>query len=150
MSQKKCKCGGLGKCEVCKDTIHHETYFGLWLRDYKTNFKKNVNIQDIDHIIYSYDENWYITLEEKTNNNQEYKRGQREMQSILSQIFTSASNTLIDTMRGKKKLEYRGHYVIVFQYHDPTDSNWVQINGQVYLGMDMLFQLLKEGNLDDF
>lgn len=127
------------------------TAFSDWLRsDEVKNLglgKDFAGASDLDFIWFPYLEGWYITIEEKCFGCKPDK-SQKDTQGILAQHLHLGSERKqrIDTLRGKREIEYRGHYVISFEKTNPNDSDWININGEKKTKHDVI-QLLRYGKI---
>ena len=92
-----------------------------------------IDINDIDFVVFNYKQAWLITIEEKCYG-AEPSRARRDSQSIIAQMLEASSGARYDTMRGRRAIEYRGHYEIVFERTSPRDSQWISINGVRFSG----------------
>lgn len=133
------------QCDKCGNKIQASTPFSLWLRDLpKPLDSKNYDNQDLDYVWFSYRSGWFITIEEKIYSGY-LTSAQSDTQNIVAQMLEASSGKFFRTMRGKRRIEYRGHYIIVFEKTTP-DNGWIKINGQVVAKDDVLY-LLRYGKL---
>ena len=124
----------------------HGTEFGEWLRKehQKDIGSHTFSAQNLDYIWHNYRESWMITIEEKRHGRQP-DAAQKDTHGILTQLLQKASGAIVKTFRGDRGVEYRGHYVIIFENTSPKDGR-LKINGQIKTEQDLL-QLLKTGRI---
>lgn len=129
-STSKCKkCKQDLVCRYC-DTAHTcFTEFSDWIRD--LNDANNYDVENLDYIRFHYREGWLITIEEKRNGRYP-SPAQQDTHHIVSQMLALSSGREVETMRGKRPIEYRGHYIVSFENTNPLDSTWVKINNNQY------------------
>jgi len=137
-------------CQVCGSPATGSTPFSDWLRSAQCPEElssKFFTCQNLDYIWYNYRDNWLITLEEKQFG-KDISSSQFYTHLVIQQLLEigAKSGIPIQTMRGKRKIEYRGHYLIVFSNSTPDDSEWIKINGSLY-NKNGLLHLLKFGFL---
>lgn len=124
------------ECPKCKRGQTHGSQFSKWLRK-QNGFLSSQNFvgHNLDYIWFNYKQNWFITLEEKTNGG-ECTNSQKQVHNLLAQMLQFASGQAFDVSFGNKKeiakVEYKGHYVIQFEKTNPDDSQWIKINGRKY------------------
>jgi hypothetical protein len=125
----------------------HSTEFGLWLRNQRSLDSRLYGFdgENLDYVWFAYRDGWVITIEEKRHGAAQAVP-QRDTHSIINQMLQYASNREYLTMRGKRKIEYRGYYLIQFENTTPDDSQWIKINGHEYTSQELLF-LLRFGQL---
>lgn len=128
------------------------TEFSQWLRVRHQNLigSHTFSAQNLDFIWHNYKENWFITIEEKRYGgmqNHYAQKAQRDTHGVVTQLLEKASGQIINTMRGWRKCEYRGHYEIVFSHTNPTDG-WIWINNQ-HVTEAGLLTLLTTGRLPE-
>jgi hypothetical protein len=108
------------------------TPFSLWIRNLRYPLNSgNYDAQNLDYIWFHYRQGWFITIEEKRFGHQS-RNAQSDTHSIVSQLLTLASGQSVMTMRGKRPIVYRGHYIVSFEQTTPDDSAWVRINQTLY------------------
>ena len=125
----------------------HSTEFGLWLRRQHQQMigSHTYSAQNLDYIWHNYKQNWLITIEEKRYGSR-CTFAQRDTHGIVAQMLEMASGTQCRNERGQLvKVEYRGHYVIVFSNTNPEDGA-IRINNQPATTDDLL-RLLTTGCL---
>jgi len=118
------------------------TPFGEWLR---TRHQGKIgshtfSAQNLDYIWHNYRENWFITIEEKRYGgmrDRSAQRAQRDTHGIVAQLLEGSSGMDVDTLRGHRRAEYRGHYEIVFDRTSPDDGD-MTINGRQANEQDLL------------
>jgi len=64
---------------------------------------------------------------------------------IVAQMLKASSGVPVQTMRGVRPAEYRGHYVIVFENTSPEDG-WVNVNKRRVTEFELL-ELLTTGKI---
>jgi hypothetical protein len=120
------------ECANCGTPINPQTPFSQWLRALPGELSSaHVDCQNLDYVWFHYRKGWYITIEEKRFASQS-AFAQQDTHGILAQQLRIASPIAINTRRGKRPIEYRGHYVIAFEATSPDDSAYVIINGSLY------------------
>ena len=138
-TNKKCNtCNADLACPHCGVPSKSGTPFSNWLRGTQIQ----VSCHDIDFVWHNYRENWFITIEEKQFMARQ-SRSQVETQAIIFQMLRASSGRSCKTLHGWKEIEYRGHYVVVFEKSSPT-------NGKIYIDSievteDDLISLLNTG-----
>lgn len=125
--------------------------FSMWLDNYKNYYDKDINIQDIDYVIWDRYGGWYITIEEKTGGDRgnDRKKSQITVQDFISRALFRGSIKK-ETWPNEYDPEYRGHYTIIFSNTTPDDSDWISINGQMYTDFSDFHYLLRYGSLPQF
>lgn len=108
------------------------TPFSRWIR----NLPKPLNseyfdCQNLDYIWFAYRAAWLVTIEEKRFGARS-TAAQGDTHNIIRQLLNLASGSEVVTLRGKRKIEYRGHFVVSFEQTTPEDSAWVMVNNQRY------------------
>lgn len=130
--------------------IRSASPFSHWLRELPAPLDSaTIDINDIDFVVFNYRQAWLITIEEKCYGATP-SRAQRDTQHVLSQMLCAASGYEYETLRGVRRIEYRGHYEVVFERTSPRDSEWISINGVRYareVGLKALLRLLEVGNI---
>lgn len=128
------------------------TPFGKWINRLNYPYNSiNFDFNDVDYIWFGFKMAWFITLEEKRYGKNPTDT-QKDTFNIISQLLKIASGNVVETMRGRRRIEYRGHYFIVFENTTPEDSQWIKINDIVYQGgksavRDAILYLLWNGKL---
>lgn len=127
-----------------------QTPFSQWIRALPPPLdSRNYDCQNLDYIWFSYRAGWFITLEEKRFGSSS-TAAQRDTHAIIAQLLTAASGAVVETWRGKRRIAYRGHFILRFSQTTPDDSDWVEINGSRYSNpRDVVFRLLSTGVCDD-
>jgi len=124
------------------------TPFSAWLRELGPPLdSRNISNQNLDYVWHNYRESWIITIEEKRFGAW-CNRAQSDTHGIVSQMLSNSSGMQVQTLRGIRPCEYRGHYVIRFSQTTPDDSDTIIINGQP-VDKAALMRLLETGKLDD-
>lgn len=130
------------------------TQFGSWLRElgYPLNSRR-ISVHNLDYIFHNYRENWFITLEEKRKRGR-VEPSQDDTHFIVVQLLEAASGTeVLSSMREDvRHVEYRGHYIVVFENTTPDDSKWIRVtdrmkNEMQIVDTDGLLYLLTTGSL---
>lgn len=122
--------------------------FSNWIRalPYPLN-SRNYDAQNLDYIWFHYQQGWLITIEEKCMGAMP-RRAQQDTHSIVSQLLQLASGSTVHTLRGKRPIIYKGHYLISFENTMPENSEWVRINKRLYHDPERaVIELLTYGNL---
>ncbi len=147
------------QCPNCNTLLRQDTKYSLWLRNLPYPFNGRLcSAQNLDYVWLRFYDNWFITMEEKTNS-KEYNLNNRsdlsQIQShgLLNQMLTFASGNEFDISFGTTKrierVTYNGHYLIIFEKTNPDDSDWIKINGKEHTREDLL-HLLENGYLVSF
>ncbi len=128
------------------------TEFGDWLRNKHQDRigSHRFSAQNLDYIWHDYRANWLITIEEKRYGgmrSQRAQKAQKDTHGIVMQLLWRGSGSVVETMRGSRPVEYRGHYEIIFENTNPDDGGFT-ING-VPGNQDMLLELLTTGRCRD-
>lgn len=146
---EKCRFG-VRFCPNCGSEIYAETPFQKWVRDQPEleSIKQGIDGENIDFAWFKYLDAWLILIEEKRYGVSSSK-AQKDTHSIVNQMLAHASGQEFETMRGKRRIEYRGYFLIQFEKTCPDDSRWIRINGEVHCAGD-LFVLLRYGKLVSF
>jgi hypothetical protein len=133
------------KCPKCGTEVVASTAFSLWLRALPHPFTSaTYDNENLDYIWFAYKAGWLITLEEKTRNGSS-SPAQRDTHGVIAQMLALSSGKEIETMRGRRKIDYRGHYIIQFENTSPDDGE-IKING-VVASVEGLKALLSSGVL---
>lgn len=141
-------------CSGCGKEIFPDTNFSRWLRNLPSPLDGNqCSSQNLDYIWFSFYQNWFITVEEKTNG-KEYSdsasdRSQIQSHGLIRQMLSFASGNTFDISFNSErieKIEYRGHYVIGFDKTCPSDSKSIKINKEEYTVLELIY-LLRTGVL---
>lgn len=137
-------------CANCGTEIEDSTPFSKWLRQFTGDHplaSSNVSAQNLDYIWFHYRPGWFITIEEKRFNATPDK-SQADAHGVVAQMLTFASGMQCDTLRGKRAVYYRGHFVLSFEKTTPDDSQYVTINEVQHLNPKTAVEnLLKTGNV---
>lgn len=116
-------------CPHCGHEFDSTTPFSQWIRSLPPPLHSgNYDYQNLDGIWNSYRDGWFITIEEKRYGAHSDAKSQRDTHNIVRQMFLIASHSLVQTLRGMRPYEYRGHYELSFEKTSPLDSAWVDIN----------------------
>lgn len=142
-----CKCCGEPiTCSNCGSSVSSFTPFSDWLRSLSYPYNSAVfDNQNLDYIWFNYREGWLITIEEKRYGAMPTD-AQADTHNIIAQMLARASGGVYKTWRGWRNIEYRGHYLVVFEKTTPNDSNWIKINRRLCSKNDLL-RLLGSGRL---
>ena len=135
-------------CPHCGNRLSSSSPFSNWLRTLPHPFdSSNYDNENLDYIWFHYRRGWLITIEEKQFGAHS-TRAQSDTHGVIRQLLTYASSSgyEVSTLRGRRKIEYRGHYEISFEQTCPADSSWVSINGNKG-DVTTLMTLLDTGNL---
>ncbi len=129
------------------------TEFSKWLRKLDNPLdSSSIDCNNLDFMWFNYREGWFITIEEKRYGKQQSKN-QRESQSILYLMLKKGSGEtglIVPTMRGKRRIQYRGHYVIIFEQTDPENSQWCKVNNVKHNNVrDVIIDLLTNGKISN-
>ena len=102
------------------------TPFSHWLRALPDPLSSRViSNQNLDYIWHNYRESWLITIEEKRHGGS-VPPAQQDTHYIIEQMLTASSGLRVQTLRGIRPIEYRGHYVIRFENTTPDDGRiWI-------------------------
>lgn len=120
---------------------NHSTEFGIWLRNQpEIDSHEGFDGENLDYVWFQFLEGWLITIEEKRYGFSPSK-AQKDTHGIVKQMLQIASGFPIETMRGIRPIEYRGHYLVQFEKTNPDDSKWIKINGNVHTKTDLLILL---------
>lgn len=124
------------------------TQFGTWLRTQHQELigSNQFSAQNLDYIWHNYRDGWFITIEEKRWRKASDK-AQLDTHGIVAQMLKAASGIPVQTMRGVRPAEYKGHYVIVFENTTPDDG-WVNVNHKRVDKNDIL-KLLMTGKIEN-
>lgn len=143
------KCGEYPvTCQKCGTNATGSTPFSDWLRSEQCPeglSSRFFDCQNLDYIWFNYREGWLITVEEKQFG-KSISANQSDTHQIVQQLLEigAKSGIPVQTLRGERAIEYRGHYLIVFSGTTPDDSEWIKINGKV-CSKDGLLHLLESG-----
>jgi len=143
----KCpECGEDVTCPHCGAEIPRFSPFSDWLRNLSSPLdSSSISNQNLDYIWHNFWESWLITLEEKQFGATP-DVAQRDTHGVVAQLLAigSSSGKKVETIRGERQVEYRGHYVVSFERTMPDDSQWIRVNGNQYES-EAIFELLKKG-----
>ena len=117
-----------------------------WLRQLPYPLdSRNYDNENLDYVFFHYREGWFITMEEKQFGARS-TMAQKDTHGIVAQLLTyaSQSSVKVETLRGKRSIEYRGHYEISFEKTSPNDGG-LAINGQP-ADEEKLIRLLTTGS----
>jgi len=141
-SNKVCAtCGTDLVCPTCGTASPSGTNFSNWIRAQPID----MSVQDLDFIIHDYKKNVIFTLEEKCFGSKSNK-AQLDTHYIIYQMLRKANGMRVKTMRGERRVVYRGHHIVSFEKTSPDDSEWINIDGKRY-DTQRLLNLLRTGGL---
>ncbi len=136
---------------------NHSTEFGLWLRRQKDINSSRYDAQNLDFVWFAYRSGWILLLEEKRYNSKQ-SFSQKDTHNIIHQMLELASGRIFDTVKGRRRISYKGYFLIQFEKTNPDDSSWIKINSESHTKEDLLFLLqygclvnlekLKQANID--
>jgi len=135
-------------CAECGSKTTGSTPFSDWLRELDSPLDSSrFDCQNLDYIWFSYREGWFITMEEKMLG-LHCNRSQKDTHGVVAQLLAIGSKVKerLKTLRGRRKIEYRGHYEITFEKTTPDDSQWVEVNGVRY-HPNAIYTLLGSGRI---
>jgi len=136
------------ECPKCSKKRPHGSPFSSWFRELESPLSsKFFDNENLDYIWFQYRQGWLITIEEKQEGGRS-TQAQTDTHNIIAQMLVLGSKSPVRTMRGVRKVEYRGHYVVSFQNTTPDDSDWIEING-TRAEPKTIFVLLKNGHIDN-
>lgn len=137
------------KCAGCGENTTGSTPFSDWMREECPMDSRYADLQNLDYIWFVYRQGWFITLEEKMFG-KSGSMAQKDTHNIVTQLLVvgSEAKEKIKTLRGDRLIEYRGHYLVIFEQTTPDDSEWIRVNGQV-VTKDGLLLLLRNGRLPE-
>ena len=128
-----------------------DTAFSRWLRSLpKPNNGKTTSNHNLDFIWLKFYDGWFITVEEKIKGknydlNNPSDLSQIQSHSLIEQMLNFASGNKFDISFGSngrnEPVEYKGHFVIIFQNTNPDDSKWIKINGEEHTKGELLYLL---------
>ena len=120
--------------------LEHEgngTPFGAWLRK-QTDLSSApkaaaLSIQDMDYVHYvahQYMLSKIMLIEEKRYGGK-MTEAQRDTMGVVHQMLTAGTKggLLVDTLRGRRKIDYYGFHVLVLSRTTPDDSEWMTWDG---------------------
>jgi hypothetical protein len=148
-------CDADAACPECGQKIPRFSAFSDWLRGLPAPYDSSrVSLHNLDYIWHNYKENWFITIEEKKNGGT-CSPAQHDTHAIVFQLLQIASKALEIThgsvlssmKKDRRRVEYRGHYVIAFENTSPDDSSWIRINKND-TNKEGLLRLLTNGQLE--
>lgn len=142
------ECGAYpGCCKDCGAKTTGSTPFSDWIRSLEAPLDSgHADLQNLDYIWFVYRRGWFITMEEKMFGKNS-SSAQSDTHNVISQLLFLGSQQPVKTMRGTRKIEYRGHYLVSFQNTTPDDSKWIRING-METKPEAVYELLKKGSVD--
>ena len=131
-------------CPECGKPVAASTPFSDWLRGLGGPLTSQfISLHNLDFIWHNYRQNWLITIEEKRNG-ATCSFAQRDTHGIVAQMLKIASGSTVTNARNRRMvIEYRGHYVTVFDKSTPENGG-LSING-VRRTKDDLMRLLSTG-----
>lgn len=146
-------CNEVVHCRKCHNSVLSGTQFGFWLRGCQLTSGAGYAAHNLDYIWHQFRDDWFITIEEKRYGG-ESTESQQDTHSIVVRFLQFASDNIEEIFVGfanrrrRAKVEYRGHYVIVFENTTPDDSSWVKINNKEYNNPEeTILHLLKTGQV---
>ena len=144
-----CKgCNSKLVCPQCQTEHTCTTRFSDWIRVILDD-SKNYDVENLDFIRFHYREGWLITIEEKCYGASP-SMAQKDTHNIISQMLMLSSGEAVNTLRGYRPIEYKGHYIVSFEKTHPANSDWVRINGERYNDVtSAVTKLLKKGTLKE-
>lgn len=128
----KCKeCGELLVCSNCGKSHEDSTEFSDWLRNqrYPLITSLVISCQNLDYIWHNFQSGWFMLIEEKRFCGKASK-AQKDTHNVVDQVFKFANEQklMVDTLRGKKRFEYRGFFLVAFSGSGPESSESITIN----------------------
>lgn len=130
------------------DQENKATEFSEWLRRLSPPLDSSrIDNENIDYVWFDYRGGWFILIEEKRHYGSQTS-AQADTHGIVNQFLTAASSlaTPVETMRGSRRIEYRGYYLVRFSDTCPDDSTSVTINAHTYTSpRDAVLTLLRCG-----
>ena len=140
------------RCPKCNSTQLMMTPFSHLIRartgKLSSSFFDNENL---DYIWFQYRDGWFITIEEKQYGGIS-SPAQKDTHGMISQMlrFATDNGCEVDTFRGRRKIEYRGHYIVRLENTTPSNSAWIEINGKMFsenrpIAVRAVFCLLENG-----
>lgn len=72
-----------------------------------------VDVTDIDRVVFRYGSGWFFTVEEKAWGGSP-TAAQMDTQMIVAQMLARASGMECETLRGRRPIEYKGHFIFSF------------------------------------
>lgn len=119
-------------CKVVREVqVYSKTEFSEWIRDNgpsSLDSRDAVDIEDIDFVLFSYLTGEIMTLEVKERGALP-RMAQKDTQNVLRQLLQLSSPATVQTIRGVRKINYRGHHLIQLQNTTP-DNGWVKLDGR--------------------
>jgi len=128
----------------------HSTEFGLWLRVYGPDSKKDgLDIENLDYIMFNYKQGWLACIEEKRHE-AKLTWAQEDTLFVVDQLLRYGAETerVVKTRRGWRQIKYNGLYVVRFENTKPEDG-WIELNGKQIVREDLI-QFLRTGKLENF
>jgi hypothetical protein len=154
------KCGAEVICPECNEPILYGTEFSQWLRKLPGYLSSShFSCQNLDYIWHNYKADWFITIEEKRNGGKctssqlDTHRMIYQMLKIASDVLKIAKGVLRLGLNGDRKaaIDFRGHYVIIFEKSTPDNSTWILINKQRFYepeAKEAILTLLRTGQIE--
>lgn len=133
---------------MTRQAIHTDTMtpYSLWLRQLARPLDSSVfSNHNLDYVWHNYRENWLLLMEEKRFG-ATCTPSQRDTHGVVDQMLSYASGMTVNTLRGRRMVEYRGYYLVQFSATTPDDSEWIRINGTNCTRSDLI-GLLRTGYL---
>jgi len=125
--------------------VYSKTPFSEWVRLYGPSSEEwgdAIDIEDVDYIVFNYLTGDLMTLEEKQQN-KGVSRAQGDTHHVLSQLLSLSSGSVVDTLRGSRKITYHGHHLIQFENTGPEDGA-IRLDGK-HVTRDELIQFINFG-----
>lgn len=152
-------CGTDVICPTCGERVLYGTEFSRWLRKLPGDLSSSrFSCHNLDYIWHNYKDDWFITIEEKRNGGR-CTSSQKDTHRIVYQMLKKASEFLKDkqkTLRvglnGNRRavVDFRGHYVVIFEKSTPDNSTWILINNERFdkpEAKKTILTLLKTGKI---
>lgn len=112
--------------------VYSKTPFSEWIRIYGPDSKAetdSIDIEDVDYVVFNYLTGDLMTLEEKQKGAW-VSEAQGDTHHVISQMLAIASGSVVNTLRGARKITYHGHHVIQFENTGPEDG-LIKIDGKI-------------------
>lgn len=125
--------------------------FSDWLRVQPEIGSHTFSAQNLDFVWHNYRDSWFMLIEEKTHGgmqNRFAEMAQKDTHGVLHQMLEAAmiARPSVQTLRGKRPVDYLGYHTVVFPNTGPLDSPYVCIDGE-RKSIDELLRMLKTGEL---
>ena len=113
-------------CPKCGESVDDSTQFSNWIRQFQKPHplsSSNMSVQNLDYITFHHFKDWFITIEEKRYAYSRKDISQLDTHGVLAQLLLLASGSTVKRFRGHSTpVEYRGHFLVVFEKTTPDDS----------------------------